>query len=94
MWLAAVLQCPSVAQRDRACPNESDDNMTRFDLVNAGGRVVSADSVFEADIAVTGEAIVAIGDGLAARGDPGGGPLRAAGRDRRPCSLPRARLYP
>jgi dihydroorotase len=42
--------------------------MTSFDLVIAGGRVVSADSVFAADIAVAGETIVAIGDGLAARG--------------------------
>jgi len=47
--------------RGRACPNDGDENMTPFDLVIAGARVVSADSVFEADIAVTGETIVAIG---------------------------------
>jgi adenine deaminase len=52
----------------QARPNDSDDDMTSFDLVIAGGRVVSADSVFEADIAVSGETIVAIGGGLAARG--------------------------
>jgi dihydroorotase len=39
-----------------------------FDLVIAGGRVVSADSVVEADIAVSGETVVAIGAGLAVQG--------------------------
>ncbi|HTT81341.1 MAG TPA: allantoinase AllB [Stellaceae bacterium] len=43
--------------------------MKPFDLVIAGGRLVSADSVLTADIAVAGETIVAIGRGLAARAD-------------------------
>ena len=42
--------------------------MQSFDLVIAGGQVVSADSVVEADIAVTGGVIVAVGQGLAAQG--------------------------
>ncbi len=42
--------------------------MEPFDLVIAGGKVVSADSVIEADIAVAGETIVAIGAGLASQG--------------------------
>jgi len=42
--------------------------MNSFDLVIAGGRIVSADSTIEADIGVVGEAIVAIGKGLASQG--------------------------
>ena len=42
--------------------------MRPFDLVIAGGSVVSADSVIEADIGVTGETIVAIGADLASQG--------------------------
>ena len=41
--------------------------MTACDLVIAGGRIVSTDGVFDADLAVAGEAIVAIGRGLAAQ---------------------------
>ena len=50
----------------------------RFDLVVAGGLVVSADSVVEADLAVTDGVIVAIGRNLAARG--AGEVISAAGR--------------
>jgi dihydroorotase len=42
--------------------------MKPFDLVVAGGRIVSADSVVEADIAVSCGGIVAVGQGLAAEG--------------------------
>ncbi len=42
--------------------------MKPFDLVITGGQVVSADSVIQADIAVTGESIVAVGSGLASQG--------------------------
>ena len=49
-----------------------------FDLVVAGGRVVSADSVVEADVAVTDGLIVAVGRNLAARG--AGEVIAAAGR--------------
>jgi len=42
--------------------------MKPFDLVVGGGRVVSADSVVEADIAVRDGVIVAVGEGLAAQG--------------------------
>jgi allantoinase len=42
--------------------------MRPFDLVIAGGRVVSADSSIEADIGVTGETIAAIGADLASQG--------------------------
>ena len=42
--------------------------MTSFDLIVAGGRLVSGDSVAEADIAVSGGTIVAVGEGLTARG--------------------------
>jgi allantoinase len=42
--------------------------MKPFDLVITGGRVVSADSVIEADIGVTGETIVAVGADLESQG--------------------------
>ncbi len=42
--------------------------MKPYDLIIAGGRVVSADSVIAADIAVTDGAIAAVGQGLAAQG--------------------------
>jgi len=64
--------------------------MQSFDLVIAGGQVVSADSVVEADIAVTGGVIVAVGQGLAAQGAR---EVIAAGRDRQPRAPPRARLH-
>jgi len=52
--------------------------MKAFDLVIAGGRLVSADGVIEADIAVADETIVAIGDNLASQG--AGEVISAAGR--------------
>jgi dihydroorotase len=42
--------------------------MKPYDLIIAGGRVVSADSVIAADIAVTDGTIAAVGQGLAAQG--------------------------
>ena len=37
------------------------------DILITGGRVVSADSIFEADVAIEGETIVGVGKGLSAR---------------------------
>src|SRR5580704_1790128 len=58
--------------------------MAAFDLVIADARVVSADSVIEADIGVVGDTIVALGKGLAAQGAKE--VIKAAGR----CVLPGA----
>ena len=39
-----------------------------YDLIIRGGRVATATDIFEADVAITGESIVAIGRGLGPAG--------------------------
>ena len=58
-----------------------------YDLVIRGGRVATASDVFEADVAISGETIVAIGRGLpgAQARDRRAGQTGAARRRRQPC---------